>query len=142
MFYAQDHTPEKRHPGKKKVASEASRIEMAPLIPDILMEGKPQCYHDLHQALMLQPAGTRSYSIAMGDIFHHKDDTEICIALSLDDIIDLYMDDWASVQLIQIWCLYVLSKPFCQLIAISYVHNVCYKMYKMQVMQKNFGSGR
>lgn len=117
MLYAQDHTPEKPHPGKKRagkerVVSAASGIEQASLIPANIMAGLPQCYHDLHEALMLQPTGTRSYSIAMGDIFHHKDDIETCIALGLDDIIDLYKDDWASTQLVQIWCLYVISKPF------------------------------
>ena len=112
LFDVQDPTAEKMHPKKKvaekeKVASATSGIERTPLISDELMSGLPECYHNLHDTLMMQPNGTKCYSVPMTDNFHHN--VETCITLKLEHILVVYKDNWTSTEIMQIWCMYVLS---------------------------------
>jgi hypothetical protein len=40
-------------------------------------------------------------------LFNHEDDQKL-IALRLADIIEVYKNEWLGIQIMQIWCMYVL----------------------------------
>jgi hypothetical protein len=89
-----------------KALSAGSNVEMPPMIPDKIMSKLPKPYHDLHRMLMGQPHTSWEINYEKG-FFNHKDDQKL-IALRLTNIMEVYKNEWLGIQIMQIWCMYVL----------------------------------
>jgi hypothetical protein len=87
-------------------SSAGSNVERPPMILDKVMSGLPKPYHDLHRMLMGQPRTSWEINYENG-LFNHEDDQNL-IALRLADIMEVYKNEWLDIQIMQIWCMYVL----------------------------------
>jgi hypothetical protein len=79
---------------------------MPPMIPDKVMSGLAKPYHDLHGMLMGQLRTSWEINYEKG-FFNHENDQKF-IALRLTDIMEVYKNEWLGIQIMQIWCMYVL----------------------------------
>jgi hypothetical protein len=106
-----ENTPEKpvratKRKDAAKAPSAGSNIERPPMIPDEVMSGLPKTYHDLHRMLMGQPCTAWEINYKKW-LFNHEDDQKL-IALRLANIMEVYKNEWLGIQIMQIWCMYVL----------------------------------
>jgi hypothetical protein len=91
----------------ERLVGAGSNVERPPMILNKVMSELPKPYHDLHRMLMGQPRTSWEINYEKG-VFNHEDDQKLT-ALKLTDIMEVYKNEWLGIQIMQIWCMYLLS---------------------------------
>jgi hypothetical protein len=107
FYYIQKITPEKSTPKKRTSLPHVSLTpRREPLLDKVVVKGLDNSSSLLYQALMSQSANTSGLDMDMSeDIFWVKNKIKVIVS----NIIDLFMDGWLNISILQIACMQEIS---------------------------------